>query len=357
MVVVVAELVNSSVSVTPVDFFAATFTHRNFRNSFFSANVSAWNPHLEPHDWRFRQPLTIPLEQQASEAVVPPPSLTNESMSTALTKADLRQVEAEEKRLEKEKQRIQSELDALQRKKKGGKKNTSKGLSRTRSPRAPQSPRSSLSPGPLNRGRSRSLRKSFRKVSLSGRCMHISKCLCFANTIFLVAFFLSWMTYSTLDADYEIAQRVIDKLSDGYMSGLNETVGIATEPRPGQILAAEGRRKHFPVVFVPGVISSGLEVWKGKPCAESMFRKRMWGTASMMSQLAFKPDCWIEHIMLNRTNWQDPDGIKLRASSGLGAADYFITGYNLWGKLIQNLADVGYDEQSMYLAAYDWRLA
>ena len=30
--------------------------------------------------------------------------------------------------------------------------------------------------------------------------------------------------------------------------------------------------------------------------------------------------------------------------------------YNLWGKLIHNLADVGYDEDSMHLAAYDWRL-
>jgi hypothetical protein len=250
------------------------------------------------------------------------------------------------------------------------------------------------------------------------------------------------------DEDYVISQKVLDHVSSAGdeigLRGLNESFAVKTMPRPGQVLAAAGFRKRRPVVFVPGIISSGLEVWQAAECAASMFRSRLWGSSSMMQKLAFDPQCWINHIKLNRTKgtWLDPDGIKLRAASGLGAADYFITGacvragfcrggspcraghcwkcatfvcalvmrgwgvccllaaitlgthersacmppmqappayafikrvleyscahitcarnvrtgYNLWGKLIHNLADVGYDESSMYLAAYDWRL-
>ena len=34
--------------------------------------------------------------------------------------------------------------------------------------------------------------------------------------------------------------------------------------------------KH-PVVFVPGIVTGGLELWEGKPCAHDLFRKRLWG--------------------------------------------------------------------------------
>ena len=40
-----------------------------------------------------------------------------------------------------------------------------------------------------------------------------------------------------------------------------------------------------------------------------------------------------------------------------GAADYLIPGYWLWAKVIQNLADIGYDSDDMLMACYDWRLA
>lgn len=188
-------------------------------------------------------------------------------------------------------------------------------------------------------------------------CCQRCWCLCCWMVVFVFSFFfLTWGSVTVWDQDYIVAQKVLDRVSDGLVVGLNETFGVRTMPRPGELLAAEGRKKRFPVVFIPGVISSGLEVWKAKPCAKNMFRQRLWGTASMMQKLAFDPKCWIEHIKLNGSTWSDPDGIKLRAASGLGAADYFITGYALWGKLIQNLADVGYDEDSMHLAAYDWRL-
>lgn len=44
----------------------------------------------------------------------------------------------------------------------------------------------------------------------------------------------------------------------------------------------------------------------------------------------------------------DPDGIKVRAASGYHAADYIMGGYSLWGPLIENLAQLGYDHNSMY---------
>ena len=31
-----------------------------------------------------------------------------------------------------------------------------------------------------------------------------------------------------------------------------------------------------------GFVTSGLELWEGKPCARKYFRQRMWGTLTMM---------------------------------------------------------------------------
>ena len=39
------------------------------------------------------------------------------------------------------------------------------------------------------------------------------------------------------------------------------------------------------------------------------------------------------------------------------AADYFITGYWVWAKIIENLATIGYDTNNMHFASYDWRLS
>lgn len=42
---------------------------------------------------------------------------------------------------------------------------------------------------------------------------------------------------------------------------------------------------------------------------------------------------------------------------GVEAADYFITGYWVWAKIIENLATIGYDTNNMHFASYDWRLS
>lgn len=53
----------------------------------------------------------------------------------------------------------------------------------------------------------------------------------------------------------------------------------------------------------------------------------------------------------------DPPGIKLRAAQGLEAVDYVLPGYNVWGEMIESLADIGYDSNMLYSASYDWRLS
>ena len=54
----------------------------------------------------------------------------------------------------------------------------------------------------------------------------------------------------------------------------------------------------------------------------------------------------------------DPDGPRsLRAATGWSAVDYFVPGYWIFARLIQNLADVGYTSANLVVEPYDWRLA
>ncbi|KAF4317751.1 hypothetical protein JM18_007477 [Phytophthora kernoviae] len=107
----------------------------------------------------------------------------------------------------------------------------------------------------------------------------------------------------------------------------------AAEKRPGlELFQQENVTANSPVMLIPGFTSTGLEQF-------------------MMNQ-----KCWLEHMMLNRTSGMDPDGVKLRAAKGLEAADYLIGGFWVWGKIVENLAEIGYDSNNLYMAAYDWRL-
>ncbi|XP_024531564.1 phospholipid:diacylglycerol acyltransferase 1 isoform X1 [Selaginella moellendorffii] len=124
---------------------------------------------------------------------------------------------------------------------------------------------------------------------------------------------------------------------------------------PGTRLAREGLRVKHPVVFVPGIVTGGLELWAGRPCAEGLFRKRLWG--GTFGEVYKRPLCWLEHMRLDNETGLDPAGIRVRAVSGLVAADYFAPGYFVWAVLIDNLARLGYEEKSMHMASYDWRLS
>jgi len=62
-------------------------------------------------------------------------------------------------------------------------------------------------------------------------------------------------------------------------------------------------------------------------------------------------------MSLDNETGLDPPGIRVRSVTGLVAADYFAPGYFVWAVLIANLARIGYEEKTMYMAAYDWRIS
>ncbi|CEJ93403.1 Putative Phospholipid:diacylglycerol acyltransferase [[Torrubiella] hemipterigena] len=125
----------------------------------------------------------------------------------------------------------------------------------------------------------------------------------------------------------------------------------------GMKARAEGLSAHHPVIMVPGVISTGLESWGTSNISRPYFRKRLWGSWSMLRALVLDKETWKKHIMLDKKTGLDPPGVKLRAAQGFDATDFFITGYWIWGKIFENLATIGYDPTNSYTAAYDWRLS
>jgi hypothetical protein len=54
----------------------------------------------------------------------------------------------------------------------------------------------------------------------------------------------------------------------------------------GLRLQEEGLKAEFPVILIPGIISTGLESWSTTPEARPWFRKRLWGTASMIKAMS-----------------------------------------------------------------------
>ncbi|KAA8550250.1 hypothetical protein F0562_001934 [Nyssa sinensis] len=131
--------------------------------------------------------------------------------------------------------------------------------------------------------------------------------------------------------------------------------GLKVPEPPGARLNREGLTALHPVVLVPGIVTGGLELWEGRPCAEGLFRRRLWGGS--FTEIFKRPLCWLEHLSLHNETGLDPPGIRVRAVPGLVAADYFAPGYFVWAVLIENLARIGYEEKNIYMAAYDWRLS
>ncbi|SPO01341.1 probable LRO1 - a lecithin cholesterol acyltransferase-like gene, mediates diacylglycerol esterification [Cephalotrichum gorgonifer] len=120
---------------------------------------------------------------------------------------------------------------------------------------------------------------------------------------------------------------------------------------------AEGLSAHHPMIMIPGVISTGLESWGTANFSRAYFRKRLWGSWTMMSALVLDKEMWKKHLMLDHVTGLDPPSIKLRAAQGFDATDFFITGYWIWNKIFENLASIGYDPTNAFTAAYDWRLS
>ncbi|GMM34597.1 phospholipid:diacylglycerol acyltransferase [Saccharomycopsis crataegensis] len=169
------------------------------------------------------------------------------------------------------------------------------------------------------------------------------------------------------DFDFDFSD-LKGNLPTTLISALNEAKGESTKHQVdttndfvvGKYMVKENYTSNNPVVMVPGVISTGLESWglSGTPeCpSEPHFRKRLWGSFYMLKAMFLNKNCWLQHIMLDPETGLDPPNFKIRAAQGFEAADFFITGYWIWNKIVSNLAVLGYGPNEMTLAAYDWRL-
>ncbi|KAJ1030346.1 hypothetical protein NDA16_001256 [Ustilago loliicola] len=125
----------------------------------------------------------------------------------------------------------------------------------------------------------------------------------------------------------------------------------------GRDLNRRGYAADHPVILIPGIVSTGLESWTTDERSSSYFRKRLWGTTTMMRTIVFEKDMWVRHLSLDPETGIDPPGIRVRAAEGLDAASFFAAGYWIWSKVIENLAVLGYDTNNLFLASYDWRLS
>ncbi|KAK4602528.1 hypothetical protein RGQ29_011539 [Quercus rubra] len=181
---------------------------------------------------------------------------------------------------------------------------------------------------------------SRRRRSSSRRWTCVDSCCWFIGCICSIWWFLLFM-YNAMPASFP--QYVTEAIT-----------GPLPDP-PGVKLRKEGLTAQHPVVFVPGIVTGGLELWEGHQCAEGLFRRRLWG--GTFGELYRRPLCWVEHMSLDNETGLDSPGIRVRPVSGLVAADYFAPGYFVWAVLIANLARIGYEEKTMYMAAYDWRLS
>jgi len=70
--------------------------------------------------------------------------------------------------------------------------------------------------------------------------------------------------------------------------------GFRVLESPGTRLKREGLTALHPVVLVPGIVTGGLELWEGRPCANGLFRKRLWGGS--FAEIFKRFAC---HILLN----------------------------------------------------------
>jgi hypothetical protein len=72
--------------------------------------------------------------------------------------------------------------------------------------------------------------------------------------------------------------------------------------RPGQRLA-HSRQPSMPIIIIPGIISTGLELWQGLDCAKDKFRHRFWTSMQMVDNIGRDHQCWLKHISLNLSTW------------------------------------------------------
>jgi hypothetical protein len=72
--------------------------------------------------------------------------------------------------------------------------------------------------------------------------------------------------------------------------------------RPGQRLS-QYRQPSMPIIIIPGIISTGLELWQGTECTTGKFRQRFWTSMQMVDNIGRDHQCWLKHLSLNLSTW------------------------------------------------------
>ncbi|KPI83674.1 putative phospholipid:diacylglycerol acyltransferase [Leptomonas seymouri] len=154
----------------------------------------------------------------------------------------------------------------------------------------------------------------------------------------------------------------------GVMEDVTRSFAIDEETRPGRTFFKKFNKgsshlpRRHPVAIIPGFVTSALELWETSlPCVRnstffSGFRQRMFGS-QMLYLILTDPQCWLDVFSMDKKTGMDKAGTKVRADSGFTSVDFFVPGYWVWAKVLINLADIGYDPQSMAVMSYDWRLS
>lgn len=159
------------------------------------------------------------------------------------------------------------------------------------------------------------------------------------------------------DLELRSPMHSLESLWHAFDAHGNSSVYDRKPDRPGRVMAARGATVKYPIILIPGFVTSGLELWHGHECAEGLFRSRLWTRINMASSFFSDKQCWVKHLLLNYTTGLDPNGIRVRNAQGLDAIDYFMPGYAVWAKTIEALADIGYDSTTLVAMPYDWRLS
>lgn len=67
---------------------------------------------------------------------------------------------------------------------------------------------------------------------------------------------------------------------------------------------------------VQGIVSTGLESWSTTPESRPWFRKRLWGSTSMLRAVVSDKERWVQALSLDLDTGLDPPGHKVRAAQG-----------------------------------------
>lgn len=128
----------------------------------------------------------------------------------------------------------------------------------------------------------------------------------------------------------------------------------------GSVMRDRGFGFKHPVVIVPGMMSSGLEVTDAGEhlleCSRRYLNRRIFGNVNNIKMLLFDKKCWSELMMLNVTTGLDPFGVKLRASDAPPNSDYIFPNNWIFHPLYASLNALGYNSSAIHYASYDWRL-